>query len=510
MRVPGAAARADPRRAHRLLPPHPVPVLGDLPHPPAAGAASSRACSGRTWSAFTPRPTSGTSPPRCCGRPARGPRWTGSPGAGGRCGSASSRWASIAGHWQALAADPEVLQETRTLRGGAQRLLVGIDRLDYTKGISAPAARLRAAAAATARSCASRCASSRWRCHRAPGWARTRGCARRWTRWSAASTAGSRRPPGRPCTTSTAGCRPARWSRSTAPADVLVVTPIRDGMNLVAKEFVAARTDDDGVLVLSEFTGAAAELAEALLVNPYDLEGTAEALLPALSMPAEERHLRMAAPANQGRDVRRAPLGTRVPRPTGVGPRNRRMRSAPRRHRCSRRAQARDPRRRTRPSLLLDYDGTLVEFAPTPDLAVPDGASARAARGRSLGAYVRSRGERTPSRHAGALVGGSPHRPPRRARLLVPAAGRALDGAVVDPSGWLPQVKAILEEYAARTPGALVEEKTAGLAWHYRAADPEFGAAQAKISCSTSRRSSPTRRPRCSPATRWWRSAPRA
>ncbi|MGZ3447297.1 MAG: trehalose-phosphatase, partial [Myxococcaceae bacterium] len=52
-------------------------------------------------------------------------------------------------------------------------------------------------------------------------------------------------------------------------------------------------------------------------------------------------------------------------------------------------------------------------------------------------------------------------------------------GAEVDPSSWLPQVKSILEEYAARTPGALVEVKTAGLAWHYRAADPEFGAAQA-------------------------------
>jgi len=50
---------------------------------------------------------------------------------------------------------------------------------------------------------------------------------------------------------------------------------------------------------------------------------------------------------------------------------------------------------------------------------------------------------------------------------------------VIDPSNWLPQVRSILEEYAARTPGALVEEKTAGLAWHYRAADPEFGAAQA-------------------------------
>src|SRR5947207_1652048 len=59
-------------------------------------------------------------------------------------------------------------------------------------------------------------------------------------------------------------------------ADVMLVTPVRDGMNLVAKEFVAARTDEDGVLVLSEFAGAAAELAEALHVNPYDVDRTSE------------------------------------------------------------------------------------------------------------------------------------------------------------------------------------------------------------------------------------------
>ena len=59
-------------------------------------------------------------------------------------------------------------------------------------------------------------------------------------------------------------------------ADVMLVTPLRDGMNLVAKEFVAARADEDGVLVLSEFAGAAAELGEAAIVNPYDVDGMAD------------------------------------------------------------------------------------------------------------------------------------------------------------------------------------------------------------------------------------------
>jgi trehalose 6-phosphate synthase len=64
-------------------------------------------------------------------------------------------------------------------------------------------------------------------------------------------------------------------------------------MNLVAKEYVAARTDLKGVLVLSEFTGAARELTEALIVNPYDLEASSDALAMALSMPADEQRDRM-------------------------------------------------------------------------------------------------------------------------------------------------------------------------------------------------------------------------
>jgi trehalose 6-phosphate synthase/phosphatase len=76
-------------------------------------------------------------------------------------------------------------------------------------------------------------------------------------------------------------------------ADVMLVTPLRDGMNLVAKEFPAARIDEDGVLVLSEFAGAADELTDALLVNPYDVDGTAEAIHRALTMEEPERRQRM-------------------------------------------------------------------------------------------------------------------------------------------------------------------------------------------------------------------------
>jgi trehalose 6-phosphate synthase len=76
-------------------------------------------------------------------------------------------------------------------------------------------------------------------------------------------------------------------------ADVMLVTALRDGMNLVAKEYVAARHDGDGVLVLSEFAGAADELTQAVLINPHDIDGTKAAILRAVRMPSDERRRRM-------------------------------------------------------------------------------------------------------------------------------------------------------------------------------------------------------------------------
>ncbi|OBF05852.1 trehalose-6-phosphate synthase [Mycobacterium sp. ACS4054] len=82
-------------------------------------------------------------------------------------------------------------------------------------------------------------------------------------------------------------------------ADVMLVTPLRDGMNLVAKEYVACRSDLGGALVLSEFTGAASELRQAYLVNPHDLDGVKDAIEAALNQPAEEGRRRMRAMRRQ-------------------------------------------------------------------------------------------------------------------------------------------------------------------------------------------------------------------
>jgi alpha,alpha-trehalose-phosphate synthase [UDP-forming] len=85
-------------------------------------------------------------------------------------------------------------------------------------------------------------------------------------------------------------------------ADFCMVTALHDGMNLVAKEYVAAREDDGGVLILSRFTGACRELRDALLVNPYDIEDTAEAIRRAVEMPADEQRERMSRMRSQVRE----------------------------------------------------------------------------------------------------------------------------------------------------------------------------------------------------------------
>jgi trehalose-6-phosphate synthase len=101
----------------------------------------------------------------------------------------------------------------------------------------------------------------------------------------------------------TVGAVPVHYLRRSLPieelvayylaADVMLVTPFRDGMNLVAKEYVACRRDDTGVLVLSEFTGSAVELDRAVLVNPHDIDGMAATIERAIAMPPAEQARRM-------------------------------------------------------------------------------------------------------------------------------------------------------------------------------------------------------------------------
>jgi trehalose 6-phosphate synthase/phosphatase len=260
-------------------------------------------------------------------------------------------------------------------------------------------------------------------------------------------------------------------------ADVMLVTPIRDGMNLVAKEFCAARPDEGGVLILSEFAGAATELRDALIVNPYDIEAMADAIERALELPAEERRERMRTLRAQvkSRDVHwwvRDFLDTlqAMPAPTApagtAGP-------------AEVVARLKKPGSRV---LLLDYDGTLVGFAPRPELARPDPELKSLLRrlaalpGTSVH-IVSGRLKATLEEWLGDLPVGLHAEHGLWSRLGPGESWRMLDGV---SSEWKAQVRPLLDAFTARVPGSFVEEKTASLAWHYRQVDAGFGAWQAR------------------------------
>jgi trehalose 6-phosphate synthase/phosphatase len=194
----------------------------------------------------------------------------------------------------ARASDPRVDAEVARLRaaGGDGPLLVGVDRMDYTKGIPERIEafarlleehpELRGRARLFQLAVPSRETVPEYRALRERVEALVARVNARFGRdgWTPVEYV--------------YGCvDPLRLAALYRAADVMLVTPLRDGMNLVAKEFVASRVDDDGVLVLSAHAGAAAELRAALLVDPSDVAGVARACHAALSMSAAERRVRM-------------------------------------------------------------------------------------------------------------------------------------------------------------------------------------------------------------------------
>lgn len=387
-----------------------------------------------------------------------------------------------AAEFSRIAEEPEVLSEAETIRkkSGNRRLVVGVDRLDYTKGLSRrmlaferlfelePALRRKV------------------RMVQIVVPSRTKVESYQESRRELDEIVG--RINGEFATVNSTPIHYLYRSIDRKQlvalyraADVMLVTPLRDGMNLVAKEFVASRVDDDGVLVLSEFAGAAAELAEALHVNPYDLDRVAQQIKSALMMPREERQARMRALRHRVRaydsyrwaDTFISELTSSIEdkdkMPGTV--------SAPRE--ISELAE----RLRTASSLilLLDYDGTLVPFASTPELAAPDAEvkkllTSLAQRPHTMVHVLSGRTRETLERWLGNLPIGLHAEHGFWSRLSPSGSWSAINDWPMD---WKQTIRKTLEQFVSATPGSLLEEKSAGFAWHYRMSDPEFGALHA-------------------------------
>ncbi len=275
---------------------------------------------------------------------------------------------------------------------------------------------------------------------------------------------------------------PEELMASYRAANIAVVTPLRDGMNLVAKEYVAARTDGDGVLVLSELAGAASELGEALTVNPYDVESLASTLERALTMSEPERRERMAALREK---VRAHPVELWARDFVGqlAGGERRSEPRDLRRDSAELDALAQRLAANHEVVFALDYDGTLVPIVRNPDLASPD-AALRELLAMLAGlsgvhvCVVSGRAQASLSAWLGAL----PIHLVAEHGVWSKKAEASEWQCHIDPSalGWMGDARSILETYVERAPGAFMEQKTAGLAWHYRNVDPYLGVALAR------------------------------
>ena len=260
-------------------------------------------------------------------------------------------------------------------------------------------------------------------------------------------------------------------------SDIGMITPVRDGMNLVAKEFIATRIKGDGVLILSEMAGASKELYEAIMVNPFDLNQMAESILKAINMPIEEQKKRTLGMqkrlsrysvelwANEFMKALKSKPNIDEEYPAKI---------LDEKIKDSKVKQFKSSKSRM---IFLDYDGTLVDFKDDPELAEPDKKVLSLLKKLSQLpdtnlAIISGRDQDFLDKWFGNL-----------SITLVAEHGYFIkfknNGWTSKGSNqkkWQDDLLPLLETFTDRTPGTFIEEKLNSLVWHYRKTDPELAA----------------------------------
>lgn len=264
-----------------------------------------------------------------------------------------------------------------------------------------------------------------------------------------------------------------------ASADVALVTPLRDGLNLVAKEYVACKSSGDGVLVLSEFAGAAAEMGETLLVNPYDEESLSATIARALSLDETEKRMRMMALYKRVHKNNVFAWGDRFIKnlTTAVQTRSEQPRNEP--LPLDKKSLLEAFNQAKSRIILLDYDGTLAPFAALPQSAVPSpnliDVLKRLARDKHSATALISGRSRADLERWFASIPNLWIAAEHGALVWSPTSQAWERPHHVSSDDWKKRVYPVLEHFVDRTPGSFIEEKEFSLVWHYRMADPEFG-----------------------------------
>lgn len=256
-------------------------------------------------------------------------------------------------------------------------------------------------------------------------------------------------------------------------ADIALITPLRDGMNLISKEYIASKNDGNGILIISETTGAAGELGEALIVNPNDTMMISRALKTAFEMDEGEQKKRMGQMQERLRRYDITRWTDDFLHTLDEFKKSEEESSATRITAALKEKLISSYRESRKRFFILDYDGTLVPFADFPKKAEPDREMLRI-----LGEIAKN-----PKNEVMILSGRD------RATLdewfsgvnvrLAAEHGAWIKGrdgkweaTKPQKNEWKGEARQILEMYVDRTPGTFVEEKDFSLVWHYRRAHP--------------------------------------
>jgi len=256
-------------------------------------------------------------------------------------------------------------------------------------------------------------------------------------------------------------------------SDVALITPVRDGMNLVCKEYVASRKDQKGVLILSEMAGAAAELGEALMINPLDSQDIADAIQRAFEMPEAEQTKRMMAMQTRIREYDifawTNDFFTQMIMLEQEHERLRQVFLTSKGIDDIRKAYAASSNR----ILFFDYDGTLAPIVPDPAKAI-------------VSADTKKLIMDLAKRDTVIIISGRDRYFLHELFKDLPVHIIAEHGALTKTKdsddwtlnegyeeNWKESIRPILDIYAKRCPGAFVEEKETSLAWHYRTAEDQ-------------------------------------
>lgn len=260
-------------------------------------------------------------------------------------------------------------------------------------------------------------------------------------------------------------------------ADVMLVTPFRDGMNLIAKEYIAARVDRKGVLVLSETAGAASELGEAVMVNPNNRDEIARGIKTALELPEEERIERNTVMHDRlkrydvfywAKDFMNALNGIEEIQANKLA------------LKLNQKVENKiigDYKRSAHRLIFLDYDGTLIRFFPRPHLAKPDEEllsilEKLAEDPKNTVVLISGRDKNTLQNWFGKL---NIHLVGQHGMWIKEHGGEWMVTEKLN-NDWKENIRPVLEIHTSRTPGSFIEEKDHSLAWHYRKCDPDLAA----------------------------------